>query len=210
MGHSHRDAPHTSVKMRRQDSGYESHIGSARTSMSQSRSPPPSRRVSNASSTAAASSSRTRTRPSVNRATRSYSHSNPPSSYHSRGAAGAKPLVYFQFPTPDLVELTETPSRTDQQSVCHPPQTTHYWTSDSTRRLEYEAIDAASRGVKGWFRRHLVPDCFTPRHVAFDDDSGSVRRYRLELEEDDHEKTRCSDGKGRGKGWWSVKKTNTL
>lgn len=69
-----------------------------------------------------------------------------------------------------------------------PPQTTHYWTSDRTRRLEYAAIDAASRGVKGWIRRNLLPDCFVPRddgHIAFDDDTGSVRRYRLELEDDE-------------------------
>ncbi|EPE04292.1 hypothetical protein F503_01296 [Ophiostoma piceae UAMH 11346] len=69
-----------------------------------------------------------------------------------------------------------------------PPQTTHYWTSDHTRRLEYAAIDAASRGFKGWLMRHMVPDCFVPkakRRVTFDDDTGSVRRYRLELDEND-------------------------
>lgn len=66
-----------------------------------------------------------------------------------------------------------------------PPQTTHYWTSDRTRRLEYAAIDAASRGVRGWVMRNCVPECFVPRErrrVCFDDDSGSVRRYRLDLE----------------------------
>lgn len=34
--------------------------------------------------------------------------------------------------------------------------------------------------------RNMVPECFVPkteRRVAFDDDTGSVRRYRLELEE---------------------------
>ncbi|KOS20004.1 hypothetical protein ESCO_005625 [Escovopsis weberi] len=71
-----------------------------------------------------------------------------------------------------------------------PPATTHYWTSDSTRRLEYAEIDAASRGVAGWMRRRLrisLPACFTGRekHLAFDDDTGSVRRYRLALEEEE-------------------------
>lgn len=69
-----------------------------------------------------------------------------------------------------------------------PPQTTHYWTSDRTRRLEYAAIDAASRGVRGWVMRHMVPDCFIPedyRRVRFDDDRGSVVRYRLDLEGED-------------------------
>jgi hypothetical protein len=93
-----------------------------------------------------------------------------------------------------------------------PPQTTHYWTSDRTRRLEYAAIDAATRGVKGWVMRHLVPDCFVScenKHVPFDDDSGSVRRYRLELEDDHAEK---AGGKSvrRRKGWkfWRRRKVD--
>jgi len=84
-----------------------------------------------------------------------------------------------------------------------PPQTTHYWTSDRTRRLEYAAIDAASRGVRGWVMRHVVPDCFVPkskRRVGFEDDRGSVVRYRLELEEIE-EGAEKRDRKRR-KGWW--------
>ncbi|KKA27263.1 hypothetical protein TD95_004092 [Thielaviopsis punctulata] len=85
--------------------------------------------------------------------------------------------------------LSEPPSPTDfiTPSLSMPPQTTHYWTSDDTRRQEYAAIDAASRGVKGWVLRKLVPDCLLPKqskqHVAFDDDTGSVRRYRLDLDD---------------------------
>ena len=78
------------------------------------------------------------------------------------------------------------PSPSPSSPYDAPPQTTHYWTSDHTRRLEYAAIDAASRGFKGWLMRHMVPDCFVPkakRRVTFDDDTGSVRRYRLELDE---------------------------
>ncbi|EFQ34579.1 hypothetical protein CGRA01v4_13951 [Colletotrichum graminicola] len=90
-----------------------------------------------------------------------------------------------------------------------PPQATHYWTSDRTRRLEYAAIDAASRGVKGWVKRHLVPDCFVPKekHVAFDDDTGSVRRYRLELDEEAPcEKRGCG---GRRRSWFAWKRSKT-
>lgn len=80
-----------------------------------------------------------------------------------------------------------------------PPPTTHYWTSDQTRRLEYAAIDAARRGVRGWARRNLVPRCMVPKdggHLDFDDDSGSVRRYRLDIDE--------SETKREGKrGWFS-------
>ncbi|KAL2890133.1 hypothetical protein HOO65_020675 [Ceratocystis lukuohia] len=77
------------------------------------------------------------------------------------------------------------------------PQTTQYWTSDHTRRLEYAAIDAASRGVRGWVMRNLVPDCLVPKHnkqhVAFDDDTGSVRRYRLDLDDVEESVASSSD-----------------
>lgn len=97
-----------------------------------------------------------------------------------------------------------------------PPQTTHYWTSDRTRRLEYAAIDAASRGVRGWIMRNCVPECFVPRErrrVGFEDDSGSVRRYRLDLEiecpEDSvppspvGEKPRGFRARGRRSSFWA-------
>lgn len=100
-----------------------------------------------------------------------------------------------------------------------PPQTTHYWTSDRTRRLEYAAIDAASRGVRGWIMRNVVPDCFVPkatRRVCFDDDSGSVRRYRLDLEVECPEESvppspvgeklrgfRARDGGRSRPDWWA-------
>ncbi|KUI53521.1 hypothetical protein VP1G_01053 [Cytospora mali] len=97
-----------------------------------------------------------------------------------------------------------------------PPQTTHYWTSDRTRRLEYAAIDAASRGVRGWIMRNCVPECFVPkekRRVGFEDDSGSVRRYRLDLEiecpEDSvppspvGEKPRGFRARGRRSSFWA-------
>ncbi|KND86958.1 hypothetical protein TOPH_08403 [Tolypocladium ophioglossoides CBS 100239] len=200
----------TGVKMQRQDSGYESYTASPRTSSSQPRLPPPTRHVSNGSSTVVSSSSRPRPRPSPRRSAKSYPQSSSQPLYQPRANAGPQPAAYFQFPTPDLVELTETPSHPDLVPL--PPQTTHYWTSDDTRRLEYAAIDAASRGVKGWVRRHLVPDCISPRHVAFDDDTGSVRRYRLDLEDEQHEKEACGGTGQRRKGWhfWPLRKSRTL
>ncbi|KAG5999536.1 hypothetical protein E4U21_006671 [Claviceps maximensis] len=220
----------SALKMQRHDSGY----ASRRTSDASSDTPPPSTsRISRMSQSSQIEMSRLdlspksgsqhqtcqpapRTRPSTRRSAKSYPQPTPLSLHAGSGTSTgadtgthASPAVYFQFPTPQLVEPIETtppPSRHHlllgnnaprhshhnyhQQSqqppsppidLFPPPATTHYWTSDSTRRLEYAAIDAASRGVKGWVRRHLVPDCFTTRHVGFDDDSGSVRRYRLEL-----------------------------
>ncbi|KAI1427837.1 hypothetical protein F5Y12DRAFT_120546 [Xylaria sp. FL1777] len=103
---------------------------------------------------------------------------------------------YFYFPSPEgITGRDEAADGTDEVYHPPPPQTTHYWMSDHTRRLEYAAIDAASRGIKGWVMKHVVPDCFVPkdnRRLTFDDDTGSVRRYRLELESDD-----CSVKKGK-------------
>lgn len=127
----------------------------------------------------------------------------PSSSYSSAPQAA---LVHPESPYP-RVETPLSPL---------PPQTTHYWTSDRTRRLEYAAIDAASRGVRGWIMRNCVPECFVPkerRRVCFDDDTGSVRRYRLDLEiecpEDSvppspvGEKPRGFRARGGGRGLWA-------
>jgi len=195
----------SSTEMSRQDSGYES-LPPRRTSTSTSQSSS-RRRTSTVSS-----GSRPKSRPSVRKSPKASSY--PPSSrasgtslymtrsHHHQSAVllpSSQALQFVQFPSPDPLdpspgsaaaaasstqeiaseELVESPFQA-------PPQTTHYWTSDQTRRLEYAAIDAASRGVKGWVMRHLVPDCFVPREsrrVGFDDDSGSVRRYRLDLDD---------------------------
>lgn len=95
-------------------------------------------------------------------------------------------------------------------ALLQPPQTTHYWTSDRTCRLEYAAIDAAGRGVRGWVRR-LVPGCFGPRPVGFD--TGSVRRYRLELQDDPEEEPPGSGQEKRRRPWqfWPLlRKSKTL
>ncbi|KAJ2893443.1 hypothetical protein MKZ38_008678 [Zalerion maritima] len=96
----------------------------------------------------------------------------------------------------DKEEVEETPTP--------PPQTQHYWTSDHTRRREYAAIDAASRGFRGWMLRHLVPDCMIPnnqRRVGFDDDGGSVRRYRIELEDEKEGATVTETHRRRFRKW---------
>ncbi|KAK8084338.1 hypothetical protein PG997_005609 [Apiospora hydei] len=124
------------------------------------------------------------------------------------------PVAYYHFPSPEVCvvgqnhdgesdEDDDDDDDDDDNELAYPPppQTTHYWTSDHTRRLEYAAIDAASQGVKGWMLRHVVPDCFIPkenRRLRFDDDTGSVRRYRLELD-DVPEKEGA--GRGRKLGW---------
>ncbi|KAK7409618.1 hypothetical protein QQX98_008213 [Neonectria punicea] len=216
----------TAAKMQRQDSGYESTTPPRRASTSNSHPstssshPPVVRRSSNGSSNGGSGSgngvtSRFRNRPSLRRAAQSARNSNQ-SLHPVRSNGSAQPGAgFFHFPSPDPIQLADsepdarvapTPAPTP------PPQTTHYWTSDRTRRLEYAAIDAATRGVKGWVMKHLIPECFVPkenRHVSFDDDSGSVRRYRLDLEEDDEKvaRDRCMR---RRRGWrfWRRRKAD--
>jgi hypothetical protein len=72
--------------------------------------------------------------------------------------------------------------------------------------LEYAAIDAASRGVRGFFIK-LVPDCILPpkaRRTRFheddaDSDAGSVRRYRIPLPEEKGVKDVVGEYEGRGR-----------
>ena len=79
--------------------------------------------------------------------------------------------------------------------------------------MEYAAIDAAGKGVRGFFIR-LVPDCILPparRRTRFceDDaarDAGSVRRYRLCLPEEKDggsvSGVECGGGEQRKLGLW--------
>lgn len=112
-------------------------------------------------------------------------------------------------PAIDLATFTTAaavPVRCESPAYPLPPQTTHYWTSDRTRRLEYAAIDAASKGVRGWVMRHVVPDCFVPqskRRVGFEDDRGSVVRYRLELDTEESVVEKAESVRTKGwRGWW--------
>ncbi|KAK8044479.1 hypothetical protein PG993_004503 [Apiospora rasikravindrae] len=207
-----KNIPFNPSPMRRQDSGYESIPGGSKSGGS----PGCSRRTSTTSSST--SSSRPRTRPSIHRAYRStptgsgYSSGNAELSRPGSQRQQQQPVAYYHFPSPEgcMFDPEADSDEEDEDddvdglagpAAYHPPppQTTHYWTSDHTRRLEYAAIDAASQGVKGWMLRHVVPDCFIPkenRRLRFDDDTGSVRRYRLELD-DVPEK----EGRGRKLGW---------
>lgn len=166
-------------------------------------------------------STRPRSRPSVdlapviltvNTANENSNRSPDPNSLGGGGGGNPHHTSTSTKPHPHH-EITQSPI-----SPYSPPQTTHYWTSDRTRRLEYAAIDAASRGVRGWVMRNMVPECFVPREkrfcARFDDDSGSVRRYRLDLDMEIEcpeesvppspvgEKPRGFRARAKG-GWWS-------
>lgn len=134
--------------------------------------------------------------------------SSDPALIESVGPATDQQHQHQITPSKDLA-TTSTFALQPQESSVYPlpPQTTHYWTSDRTRRLEYAAIDAASKGVRGWVMRHVVPDCFVPqskRRIGFEDDRGSVVRYRLELDAEEPEPVEKPESvKTKGwRGWW--------
>jgi hypothetical protein len=191
------------LKMDRQDSGYSDTprspgSSSRRTSTSSTdrRSTSKSKRRTTNSSTASAS------RPLAKRSPKS---TTSVSAQIRTSSSGRRPSITTRHTTPysqtvhQPYQFFHFPTLTDPQSEPNtvatppppPPATVQYWTSDSTRRLEYAAIDAASKGVKGFFIK-LVPDCILPansRRLRFhcedaDSDAGSVRRYRLALPEE--------------------------
>ena len=53
--------------------------------------------------------------------------------------------------------------------------------------------------------RHVIPDCFIPkesRRLRFEDDRGSVVRYRLDLDtEEPEEKDEFGEEEKKRKGW---------
>ncbi|TVY67377.1 hypothetical protein LSUE1_G010238 [Lachnellula suecica] len=193
-----------SIKMNRQDSGFEdgnrSSVSSRRTSSSSNgrRSPVPSKPKRRTTG-----SSNNSSRPSTKRAARS----TPSAIAHIRNSTSSsrRPNLHMRHTSPyshtvhaPAYEFFQFPTLSDGQAEANsvatpapPPATVQYWTSDSTRRLEYAAIDAASQGMRGFLIK-LVPDCILPassRRMRFheadaDSDVGSVRRYRLALPED--------------------------
>ncbi|KAK2836974.1 hypothetical protein FQN49_006535 [Arthroderma sp. PD_2] len=79
------------------------------------------------------------------------------------------------------------------------PKTVLDWTSPSTRRREYEKIDRASRGIRGAWRKFAPQWCQSKdaRAPFFEEcktrhakDDGSVRRFRMDIPEEDDDEQR--------------------
>ena len=183
-----KNSPHLeSAQMSRQDSGFSEGITSSRRTSTSSTSRRHSKRYSNPSNSSRPSAKRApRSSPGPQTQTRASISSSRPNMRTRHTVPYPTPhQQFFQFPTlPASTQelIAETPP---------PPPTCQYWTSDSTRRLEYAAIDAAGRGVRGFVIK-LLPDCILPPKVRrprfheedAESDAGSVRRYRLSLPEE--------------------------
>lgn len=89
-----------------------------------------------------------------------------------------------------LLANEEDDSSIAHQYSNHVPATIIDWTLPSTRRREYRKIESSSRGIPGLWRRFAPRFLQRNRRLSFyedekDDDTGSVRRYRVDLPGED-------------------------
>jgi hypothetical protein len=94
-------------------------------------------------------------------------------------------------PHPDNAEEPENEDQTPQYKPV--PATVIDWTLPSTRKREYEKIDRSSRGIRGIWRKVAPRWCQSGgQRTPFFDESkrgkeyeGSVRRFRIDVPDDD-------------------------
>lgn len=84
-------------------------------------------------------------------------------------------------------EQGEHPKQSEDTIVAAPrPSTAMQWTSPCTRKREYERIDRANSGVRGFLNK-VMPRCVSgPQEKFYEKDQSdtcSVRRYRLDEED---------------------------
>jgi len=114
---------------------------------------------------------------------RSISTTAPPASYATASGMASPSAVSLPC------QANEIPDEEDYAHV-HIPAITIHWTSPGTRRREYEEIDKSCRGLRGLFSKMRPRWCAAPKPTRFYDaddkeDGGSVRRYRLDLPEEE-------------------------
>ncbi|KAH8695992.1 hypothetical protein BGW36DRAFT_428016 [Talaromyces proteolyticus] len=102
-----------------------------------------------------------------------------------------------------LRRMSNVHSEPDQTPYDPVPATVIDWTSPSTRRREYEAIDRSNKGIRRIWRR-ITPRCFhssdsrTPFFETREDGKpnyeGSVRRFRMDIPDEKEELDQRTDG----------------
>ncbi|TLD35011.1 hypothetical protein E2P81_ATG11130 [Venturia nashicola] len=86
---------------------------------------------------------------------------------------------------------TIQPFPVEQEIECYVPvpSTTTYWTTTESKRQEYAKIDKANKGIRGMWKKMLPKFARTTCDSRFfdekdDSDVCSVRRYRLDLDDE--------------------------
>ncbi|KAH7410236.1 hypothetical protein DE146DRAFT_343077 [Phaeosphaeria sp. MPI-PUGE-AT-0046c] len=93
----------------------------------------------------------------------------------------------FSAEEPICNDQDDHPKQSEDTIVAAPmPSPPMQWTSPCTRRREYERIDRANSGVRGFLNK-VMPRCVSGPQEKFykkdQSDTGSVRRYRLDDED---------------------------
>ncbi|KAL1639037.1 hypothetical protein SLS58_008366 [Diplodia intermedia] len=111
-----------------------------------------------------------------------------------RSIAHQDPAHFYPMPSPALSDfsLVEEDAAPDISTPAAPPATVIHWNSPSTRRREYAEIDRSTKGFRGFMRR-VTPRWLSrrpPRQAFYegekdDDDACSVRRYRIDVPDED-------------------------
>jgi hypothetical protein len=120
-------------------------------------------------------------------------HSNPglPSPTLSQGDAFGFPSAATRFSSDSLrvVEEASMHRQSEDTIDAEKTNTTMHWTSPCTRKREYERIDKANSGLRGFLRK-VTPRCVSGSQEKFyekdQSDAGSVRRYRMDDLDDAH------------------------
>jgi hypothetical protein len=108
----------------------------------------------------------------------------------SLGSAAASPPFHPRDRSNTLPSAASQHVHSPSASSIHIPATVMEWTSDTTRRREYEKIDRASRGVRGLWRRVAPRWCHRDSRTPFFEEGktgreGSVRRFRMDLPDEE-------------------------
>jgi hypothetical protein len=91
---------------------------------------------------------------------------------------------WFSTDEADIIDHHSAPKQSEETVLsAERPSTAMHWTSPCTRRREYERIDRANSGVRGFLNK-VMPRCVSGPQEKFyekdQSDAGSVRRYRLD------------------------------
>jgi hypothetical protein len=115
---------------------------------------------------------------------------SPPIYYRSQTAIGSTHGRQFD-PSGRFCAVSVEPLHVEEPNDHYipVPATTTYWTSTETRRQEYAKIDKANKGLRGMFKKMIPKFARTTSNSRFfderdDSDVCSVRRYRLDLDEE--------------------------
>jgi hypothetical protein len=120
-------------------------------------------------------------------------HGNPVSGLRDNQSAD-----YFNIANPKIRVLTAGDGKECEDMISTAqtanPNTTMHWISPSTRKRQYEKIDKANSGLRGFVSK-IVPRCVSgpppPKFYEKDQsDTGSVRRYRISNDQEDGDEER--------------------